>query len=543
MISILWALEQVLSPLLIKGMIDIIVRGHNNHILHACAPYFYAYLATSTLNNLSMRAHNELTRRYLPRMRCTITTALYQHTLDCPSHIIQTVKTNCLSKKTQDVTQQIEKIFSIVTDFIMPRLCTLLGANWMLYHSLSATFCTILSTWTCLFLISSMIGAQYLKQKTHAVTQSHDQLYQGMADTLNHHRLIENHHHREQELERMTLDHHDLTQNEKKLMRTKTGIYFLQSASITCLMGYLLYTLMHTAPSGTVTAGQLTLMLSLANAFVSATYHINHSALQLSQAIDVCLHTLRIFPPYLKDIGGTFPSLTHHRLNIDSLNFGHSNAPILFNNIHLEIPSGHKIGIQGPSGSGKSTLAQLIAGKKTPLSGKVTLQGHDLTSIPKEKLAQLITFLDKKPDILNRSIVDNLRMAKPSATASEIMRACQLAKCDTFIEKLEQQYTTLIGRDGLTLSAGQAQRLALARVFLNPSPIIILDEATCHLDSVNEEDVLTNLITQHPRSTLIMISHHLCPQLVINDLWTLSANAQQPISLIRGMQPALSFSC
>lgn len=520
-ISGLWAIEQALSPFLIKGMIDGITQRQGQHMLSSCSPYFCAYLITSILHNLSLRVHNELTLHITPKIRDIIITQLYQHTLHCPSHMIQALKTSCLSKKTQDVTQQAEKILSITTDFLIPRLCTLISVNLMLYQNLSGIFCTILCAWTCLFLTSTLLATKYLTQKTHTVSQGQDNLYQHMADTLKHHRLIENHHHWQQELHHTETLQHGLSLHEKKLMRCKMFIYFMQSSSITILMGSLLYTLMYTLPLGQVTAGQLTLMLSLANAFVSATHHISHGILQITQAIEMGTHALSSFPSYQKKNKTLSPNLTKHQLEITKLSFGYKENNPIFRNLQHVIPAGHKISIQGPSGSGKSTLVRLIAGKNTPLSGKITLQGYDLKHLSEKKLTEMVSFLDKSPDILNRSIFENLRIAKPNATTVELLNACRLAKCDTFIQQLEKKMETILGQGGRILSAGQAQRLALARVFLKPTPVIILDEATCHIDTTIEQQILNNLVNHTPHSSLIIVAHHLCPQLPVHDVWTL----------------------
>ncbi|MNI44036.1 putative multidrug export ATP-binding/permease protein [compost metagenome] len=173
------------------------------------------------------------------------------------------------------------------------------------------------------------------------------------------------------------------------------------------------------------------------------------------------------------------------------------------------IPAGSRTAIVGRSGSGKSTVAKLLAGMYQPDTGEIRIEGKNIVDSDKREQHRYIGIVMQDPAIFNMSILENISLARPKAADLEIQEACRLANMQEFIERLPLQYDTVIGEKGVQLSGGQKQRLALARVLLSNSPIIVLDEATSMLDHESETEINRTLGSLAGERTVIVIAHRL----------------------------------
>ncbi|MCR5018384.1 MAG: ABC transporter ATP-binding protein/permease [Bacteroidales bacterium] len=178
--------------------------------------------------------------------------------------------------------------------------------------------------------------------------------------------------------------------------------------------------------------------------------------------------------------------------------------------ISLDIQPGQKIAFVGPSGGGKTTTASLIARFFDVTEGAITLGGVDIRHIRKKDLMDRISFVFQDSRLLKTSIFENVRLGRPDATREEVLEALHKAQCDDILAKLPGGIDTVIGTQGTYLSGGEQQRVAIARVILKGTPIVILDEATAFADPDNEtrvQQAFTEMATEG--KTIIMIAHRL----------------------------------
>ncbi|MCM1088859.1 MAG: ABC transporter ATP-binding protein/permease [Muribaculaceae bacterium] len=185
---------------------------------------------------------------------------------------------------------------------------------------------------------------------------------------------------------------------------------------------------------------------------------------------------------------------------------GESNA---LNDISLSISSGQTIALVGPSGGGKTTLANIVTRFFDPMEGRVLIGNMDIRNIPKETLMNKVSFVFQNSRLLKTSILENVRMGKPAATREEAVNALEAAQCMDIIEKLPNGVDTVVGTNGVYLSGGEQQRIAIARAILKNAPILILDEATAFADPDNEVRVGQALSVLAKDKTVIMIAHRL----------------------------------
>ena len=196
-------------------------------------------------------------------------------------------------------------------------------------------------------------------------------------------------------------------------------------------------------------------------------------------------------------------------ISLRSVSFSYDGTTEVLHDVNLAIHPGTMTALVGPSGSGKSTVAKLIAGYWDVTSGSITLGGHELKDMPLSEIADQISYVSQDNYLFNRSIRENIRMGRPSATDAEVEQAAKQSGCDAFIRKLDNGYDTVVGSAGSHLSGGERQRIAIARAMLKNAPVVILDEATAYIDPENEALVQKAISTLTVGKTLIVIAHRL----------------------------------
>ena len=196
-------------------------------------------------------------------------------------------------------------------------------------------------------------------------------------------------------------------------------------------------------------------------------------------------------------------------ISLRSVSFSYDGTTEVLHDVNLAIRPGTMTALVGPSGSGKSTVAKLIAGYWDVTSGSIALGGHELKDIPLSEIADQISYVSQDNYLFNRSIRENIRMGRPSATDAEVEQVAKQSGCDAFIRKLDNGYDTVVGSAGSHLSGGERQRIAIARAMLKNAPVVILDEATAYIDPENEALVQKAISTLTVGKTLIVIAHRL----------------------------------
>ena len=194
---------------------------------------------------------------------------------------------------------------------------------------------------------------------------------------------------------------------------------------------------------------------------------------------------------------------------LDHVTFSYDGVKNALEDISLSIGTGQTVAFVGPSGGGKSTLAALIARFFDPQSGRITVGGANVKDIDKSELMDTVSFVFQNSRLIKGSILDNVRMGKPNATDGEVLAALSAAQCMDIIEKFPDGVHTVIGSQGVYLSGGETQRLAIARAILKNAPVLILDEATAFADPDNETKVQAAFNALAKGRTVIMIAHRL----------------------------------
>ena len=177
--------------------------------------------------------------------------------------------------------------------------------------------------------------------------------------------------------------------------------------------------------------------------------------------------------------------------------------------VDLTLPEGSFTALVGPSGGGKSTVAKLIARFWDVRSGEITVGGVNVKDMPLSQLSEYVSFVAQDNFLFHCSLLENIRLGNPKASDEEVKAAAKAAQCEEFISKLPQGYDTPAGEAGKRLSGGEKQRIAIARMLLKNTPIVILDEATAFTDPENEDKIQRSIAALTKGKTLLVIAHRL----------------------------------
>ncbi|WP_226003434.1 amino acid ABC transporter ATP-binding/permease protein [Paenibacillus sp. BJ-4] len=264
--------------------------------------------------------------------------------------------------------------------------------------------------------------------------------------------------------------------------------------------------------------GMLIAVIALFSSFgpVVALSNLSNNLLQTLASGERVLSLLEETPEVEENIDGMSVAFTGAQ--VDKLTFAYDGQTVL-DDVSLTIPHKRITGIQGKSGSGKSTLLKLLMRFRDPQQGRILLSGHDLREIGTRHLRGLQSYVDQDTFLFDDTIAANIKIGKPDATHEQVVKAARKASVHDFIMTLPQGYDSRVGELGDRLSGGERQRLGLARAFVHDAPLLLLDEPTSNLDSLNEAIILKSLKEQQQDKTIVLVSHRSSTMRIADDIF------------------------
>ena len=227
--------------------------------------------------------------------------------------------------------------------------------------------------------------------------------------------------------------------------------------------------------------------------------------------------------PAVADPPSPVPVPTRPSLRVEGLCFAYqAGGPLALDGVSLDLPAGKHLAVVGPSGAGKSTLVHLLLRFWEYDQGRILLDGQELREHHQGELRRQMEVVSQRTHLFNATLRENLLLARPEATETEMIQAAQQAQIHGFIQSLPQGYDTRLGEQGLRLSSGQRQRLAIARAILKDAPILILDEPTAHLDALTERELMEALQTLATGRTVLIVTHRLLGLEMADEILVLS---------------------
>ncbi|MBV8337612.1 MAG: ABC transporter ATP-binding protein, partial [Alphaproteobacteria bacterium] len=263
---------------------------------------------------------------------------------------------------------------------------------------------------------------------------------------------------------------------------------------------------------GRVTPGDVILTLSVAFRVLHGSRDLAFSVVNASQFVARIAEAIELIGEDHKVVdwpdarqlvarGGT--------IVFENVDFSYPDGYQVFRAFSLKIERGQRVGLAGPSGAGKSTLISLVQRLFDVDGGRLLIDDQDIRTMTQDSLRAAIAVVPQEVSLFHRSLLENIRYARPEASDEEVLAAARAARCDAFINALPQGYATIVGERGARLSGGQRQRIGIARALLKNAPICVLDEATSSLDTEVEIEIQEALDALMRNRTVLAIAHRL----------------------------------
>jgi ATP-binding cassette subfamily B protein len=262
---------------------------------------------------------------------------------------------------------------------------------------------------------------------------------------------------------------------------------------------------------GSATTGDVVLVCTLGLSILNATRDLAVALVDVTQHVARLTEAIAtlLLPHELCDHPEAEPLVkSGAAIAFNNVSFRYPGGLKVFDRFSLRLQPGQRVGLVGQSGGGKSSLFVLLQRFYDVQNGSITIDGQDISRVTQQSLREAISVVPQDISLFHRSIMENVRYGRPTATDDEVLRAAIAARCD-FVETLPEGLATQVGDRGVKLSGGQRQRIAIARAFLKDAPILLLDEATAALDSESEEAIREALARLMRGRTVIAIAHRL----------------------------------
>jgi len=264
--------------------------------------------------------------------------------------------------------------------------------------------------------------------------------------------------------------------------------------------------------NGQAKVGDLVLITALAFGILHGTRDLAVALVDLTQHVarlQEAISTL-LTPHDLNDLPDAEPLAEGPgEVAFEQVHFAYPDRPAVLDAFDLVIQPGQRVGLVGFSGAGKSTVLALLQRFYDVSGGRIAIDGHDIRDVTQGSLRDVMAVVPQDISLFHRSVLENIRYARPDATEAEVLAAADMAHCRTFIEAMPDGFATMVGDRGVKLSGGQRQRLAIARALLKNAPILLLDEATSALDTESEQAIQHALDRLMAGRTVIAIAHRL----------------------------------
>ena len=280
----------------------------------------------------------------------------------------------------------------------------------------------------------------------------------------------------------------------------------------------LLYVGISQVINGDLTLGSYMAFTTLAGYFMDPISNL--VSLQLSiQEANISMKRLSEILDYEREVGMDEGSEDNNlyqeidkidgEINVSNVTFAYGNRKPALQNVSFTIPKGKKVALVGASGSGKSTMAKLLLKYYEPQEGEITIDGVDIQEYRNDSLRRAISYVPQNIELFSKSIYDNIRVSRQSATLEEVKEAAKAADAHEFIKRLPMQYYTYLEEAGNGLSGGEKQRIALARAFLKENEFYIMDESTSNLDFATENIIFDMIYNKFSNKSMLIIAHRL----------------------------------
>ncbi len=505
---LLAALEPSLKAYLLKCVIDIISKTDSSQAYQAVLIPAVLYVSMDLYHNLNMRAYAYACIKYYPELKRRVMNYLFEYTSKHSVSFFQANLSGDIADKIQDITNTVEPFLRKI---FIARIFTPIIITIFLFQ-ISWKFAVIFMVWTLVFIFFTIRLSKPIGMASEQYAKCKNRLSGRLIDVLGNIVTAKIFGRTSFEKEKLNESMLEVKQSEQNMFSAKLKLDFFLGLMTLLLLSTYMALLIKGRMDGEISVGDFVFVLTLLLISLEHVYILGQAIGdtirtmgEFKQAINIILLPIDVIDlPNAKAL-----EVTQGEIAFRNVDFFYVPANPIFTKLNVVIRGNEKVGIVGTSGAGKSTFVNLLLRLFELQQGSITIDGQEINEVTMKSLRDQITLVPQQTELFHRSILDNIRYGYLEATEDQIFEAAKLAECDEFIEKLPEKYNTLVGERGIKLSGGQKQRIAIARAYLKPSKILILDEPTAALDSITESYIQRSLCKVMQNKTTLIIAHRL----------------------------------
>ena len=517
----------ILLPYAIKQIIDAVIKA--NETGQDVFDSAYDALVFFSILNLGIvifsRASGAVLVYYAPGLRATIRRTLFRY-LQFHSHnyFVSHFSGSLANRISEVALSCMHALWTIVFDFF-PLIIKSAVALIILFNT-TAELALVLTIWLGLYTFISIYLARRCKDYSMKFAAARSKVTGKIVDSVTNMmntKMFARGDYEEDYLNKYLNEEVDEALKTYWYMEKMSWFQYLSAMILMISMvGYAL----NIWAEGGLTVGEFSMVAGLCIMLIEAARGLSRSFLEFFEYIGNISDGVSIFiqPHEIVDIKGAKELHTDEgKIQFKNIQFTYAEGSRIFNNLNVTIESNQKVGLVGFSGSGKSTFVSLILRMFEADQGEIEIDSQNVAKVTQDSLRESISLIPQDPMLFHRSLMENIRYGKLTASDDEVIEAAKKANAHDFILQTEKGYNSPVGERGVKLSGGQRQRIAIARAILKNSDILILDEATSSLDSVTERKIQQGLDHLMVEKTVIIVAHrlstiaHLDRILVFND--------------------------
>ena len=418
--------------------------------------------------------------------------------------------TGDLSNKRTDIIEYIPSLYLAITEgFILPAILIFFTLSNL--HTLPLKYSIAVFLWITSFIIGSIYVGKKLSHLSQECASSDTKLTGLTADIITNMTSVKLFNRKSFEI--VNFDNYNI--ENRKLKQKLELIYFIlfsgYSLLFTTIITYSLWSMSYDYENKMITIGEIALFIQLTTILVSYLWKVTEQIQRYILSIGKIKEAYFVLMQkgILTKKANQKLQVSKGVINFNNITFSYKADQKLFKNLSVIINAGEKVGLVGYSGGGKSTFVNLILSLYSPQSGKIMIDDQDLMKVTSESINEAIAMIPQDPSLFNRTIYENIAYGNPQASYDEVVHAAKQAQAHDFIMTFDDQYNSMVGEKGSKLSGGQRQRIIIARALLKNAKIMILDEITSQLDSINEEKIQQELFKLMGNRTTLIIAHRL----------------------------------
>lgn len=518
-VGVLWAVDLSVRPYLLKIILNRLAASGQPDVFHYLAGPIALYLLMYFLLTTSFRVYEYFVQiKMIPKMRARIAQDAFGLLVDKSHNYYQNNFSGNLANKVNDLTNSVPDLLYILIDRFFSNFLALFIAIFTLWQ-VGPIFAVAMLICTSLLLLVSLAVSGRLARQADDWSEYGSIIAGKIVDALSNILSIRLFAAKISEKSILSNAFDAAVKAERKLQWSYFWMWFAYGYTFFVLEILNFYFLCKGRQEGWITVGDFALVLVINLSIIDFLWQLAQEFSQFASLFGRITQALRavLAVPELTDQPNAHKlKVTQGNITFDQVTFHYKGTEPIFYNQSIAIMAGKKFGLVGYSGAGKSTFVNLILRLYDVTAGAILIDGQNIKDVMQDSLHENIAMIPQDPSLFHRSLMENIRYGRITASDDEVIVAAHKAHAHEFIARLPQGYDSLVGERGVKLSGGQRQRIAIARAILKNAPILILDEATSQLDAVTEHLIQKSLWDLMQNKTTIVIAHRLSTLLTMD---------------------------